>query len=241
MKVSVILPAAGTSSRFDNREKKQFVELDGRTVWQRTVELFCTREDVCQILMVINPDDNEMVRRRFAANLAFMNVQLVDGGKERCISVENALGKVCAEATHVAIHDAVRPCATPQQIDSVFQAALMHGAAILATPLVHTLKKEKGGGAIAETLPRNGLWLAQTPQVFAKEVIREAYRNRKEEFFPTDDSQMVETIGQSVQLVPCGLENLKITTADDLRLADCILKSRPKPKPRQFHPFADEM
>lgn len=241
MKTCVILPAAGTSTRFDNREKKQFIELDGRPVWQRTVELFCTREDVCQILLVINPDDNEMVRRRYGANLAFMNVQLVDGGKERCLSVENALGKVIEEATHVAIHDAVRPCVTTQQIDAVFQAALAHGAAILATPLVHTLKKDQGTGRTLETLPRKDLWLAQTPQVFAKNIIQAAYQGRKNDFFPTDDSQMVESTGLPVRLVTCGLENLKITTAEDLRLADCILKSRPKPKPKQFHPFADDL
>src|SRR5580704_18557115 len=91
---AVILPAAGQSSRFHDREKKPFANLDGRAVWLRSAELFVSRNDVCQCLIVISPADQELFRRRYGANLAFMNVQIVNGGAERFESVANALAQV---------------------------------------------------------------------------------------------------------------------------------------------------
>src|SRR6516225_7036978 len=118
-KFSVILPAAGQSSRFRDREKKPFANLDGRAVWLRSVELFVTRPDVVQCILVLSPADQETFRRRNAAHMAFMNVQIADGGAERFDSVANALKLVKAEADFVAIHDAVRPCLTSAQTDAV--------------------------------------------------------------------------------------------------------------------------
>src|SRR5947208_16910997 len=107
---AVILPAAGQSSRFRDKEKKVFANLDGRAVWLRTAEQFVTRDDVAQTLLVIDKDDEEMVRRRYTPNMAFMNIQLVHGGNERFESVANALAKLGPDADFVAIHDVVRPC-----------------------------------------------------------------------------------------------------------------------------------
>src|SRR5439155_22383190 len=91
---AVILPAAGQSSRFRDKEKKPFAQLDGRAVWLRSAELFITREDVCQCLIVVAQSDQEMFRRRYGANLAFMNVQIAEGGAERFESVANALAMI---------------------------------------------------------------------------------------------------------------------------------------------------
>ena len=90
-KFAVILPAAGQSSRFRDKEKKPFANLENRAVWLRTAEYFVARDDVCQTILVVNPEDQEMVRRRYGANLAFLNIQIVDGGAERFESVANAL------------------------------------------------------------------------------------------------------------------------------------------------------
>src|SRR6516165_249410 len=128
---AVILPAAGKSSRFRDREKKPFATLDGRAVWLRCAELFITRDDVCQCLIVVAPEDQETFRRRYGANLAFMNVQIAEGGPERFESVANALAKVKPEAEFVAIHDAARPCVTAELIDTVFTSAAKTGAAML--------------------------------------------------------------------------------------------------------------
>src|SRR6266404_5420647 len=128
-KFAVILPAAGQSSRFREKEKKPFAQLDGRAVWLRCAELFIARSDVCQCIMVVAKDDQEMFRRRYGANLAFMNVQIADGGAERFESVANALALVKPDVDFVAIHDAVRPCLTGEQVGAVFAKAVETGAA----------------------------------------------------------------------------------------------------------------
>jgi 2-C-methyl-D-erythritol 4-phosphate cytidylyltransferase len=241
-KISVILPAAGSSSRFRDKEKKPFAQLDGRAVWLRSAELFITRSDVIQCQVVVAAADQETFRRRFAANLAFMNVQIVDGGKTRAESVANALALVKEEAELVAVHDAVRPCVTNEQIDDVFAEAGHRGAAVLALPIVDTLKRAKPPQPIEATVPRDALWAVQTPQVFRKEWLKEAYANRgKLGGDVTDDAQLVEAAGHKVFIVEGASTNIKITTRADLALAEAILKSRPKPKPQgPQHPFAEE-
>src|SRR5207249_7108596 len=139
-KFAVILPAAGQSSRFRDKEKKPFTNLDGRAVWLRSAELFVTRDDVSQCLIVVAPGDQEMFRRRYGANLAFMNVQIANGGAERFESVESAPALVKPEVDFVAIHDAVRPCVTEALIDAVFAKAAQAGAALLALPVADTVK-----------------------------------------------------------------------------------------------------
>src|SRR5262249_29182294 len=134
-KFSVILPAAGQSTRFKDREKKPFATLDGRAVWLRSAELFVTRSDVCQCIVVVAKDDQETFRRRYGANLAFMNVQICDGGKERHDSIASALALVKDEAEFIAIHDSVRPCLTNELVDAVFAEAAAKGAALLALPI----------------------------------------------------------------------------------------------------------
>jgi len=192
---------------------------------------------------VIAPEDREKFLRRFTANLAFMNITVAEGGATRADSVANALQKVKDEADFVAIHDAVRPCVTPELIDAVFQAAQQHGAAILAVPVSDTVKKVGKNGRIEATLSREGLWLAQTPQVFRKDWLLTAYAQRHKIVGEvTDDAQLVEAAGYPVHVVEGSSANIKITTKSDLILAEAILKALPKPKvPGPLHPFADEM
>src|SRR5437899_12954988 len=102
-KFAVILPAAGQSSRFKDKEKKPFAQLDGRAVWLRSAELFITRNDVCQCIIVVAKGDQETFRRRYGANLAFMNVQIADGGTERFDSPASALSLVTPDADFLAI------------------------------------------------------------------------------------------------------------------------------------------
>jgi 2-C-methyl-D-erythritol 4-phosphate cytidylyltransferase len=239
---AVILPAAGKSSRFRDKEKKPFATLDGRAVWLRSAELFITRPDVVQCIIVVAKADQEVFRRRYGANLAFMNVQIADGGSERFESVANALALLKPEAEFVAIHDAVRPCLTEALITSVFNKAAEVGAAILAMPVSDTLKKVTGNHQVETTVPRQSLWLAQTPQVFRRSWLEEAYAKRSKLGKDlTDDAQIVEAAGHPVQVVEGTGTNIKITAKSDLHLADAILKSMPKPKPAgPAHPFAEE-
>jgi 2-C-methyl-D-erythritol 4-phosphate cytidylyltransferase len=239
---AVILPAAGKSSRFRDRDKKPFINLDGRAVWLRSAELFVSRDDVCQCLIVIAPDDQETFRTRYGANLAFMNVQVAPGGAERFDSVANALTMLNAEADFVAIHDAARPCLTGEMVTNVFQAAVKTGAALLGVPVGDTVKRANAQGVVEETVARQGLWLAQTPQVFRRDWLEAAYADRARHGKDiTDDAQLVEAAGHPVYLVTGSTQNIKITTREDLTLAEAILKARPKPRAaRPIHPFEDE-
>jgi 2-C-methyl-D-erythritol 4-phosphate cytidylyltransferase len=239
---AVILPAAGRSSRFRDKDKKPFVNLDGRAVWLRSAELFVARPDVSQCIIVVAPEDQELFRRRYQANLVFMNVDIVNGGAERFESVANALALLDPEAEFIAVHDAVRPCLTSELVNTVFAAAAKTGAALLAVPVADTLKRGDSQGKVETTLDRKGLWLAQTPQVFRRDWLVQAYADRARLGRDiTDDAQLVEAAGHPVYLVEGSPTNLKITTREDLALAEAVLKSRPKPKaPRPIHPFADD-
>jgi 2-C-methyl-D-erythritol 4-phosphate cytidylyltransferase len=238
---AVILPAAGKSTRFADREKKVFANLDGRPVWLRAAELFVTRDDVCQCLIVIAPEDQETFRRRFSANLAFLNIQIVDGGKERFDSVANALARLKPEAEFVAVHDAARPCLTGKLVDDVFVAATRTGGAMLALPVSDTVKRSDDQGRVQETVTRKGLWLAQTPQVFRRDWLEAAYVQRGKPGDVTDDAQLVEAAGHPVWLIQGAATNVKITTREDLVLAEAVLKARPKPKVAgPIHPFAED-
>lgn len=243
-KFAVILPAAGKSLRFTNaishRRKKVFVDLKGRPVWVRTAEQFTNRPDVVQTILVVAPDDLEWFKDKFRPNLAFMDIEVVTGGAERADSVMNGLAKVRADVDYVAVHDAARPMIVKQWIDKVFQAAEQHGAAILATPVSSTLKRVKGDDLIDETVSRSNLWAAQTPQVFRRELLLDAYA-RRGKLNATDEAQLVEQIGQPVKIVPGSELNLKITNQEDIRIAEHLLDALPKEKlPGFLHPFGDE-
>lgn len=240
-KFAVILPAAGKSSRFTfQKRKKTFVELKGRAVWLRAAELFANRDDVVQTIVVVSPDDLEWFKEKFAPNLAFMNFDIVVGGGERADSVRNGLARVRPEAEFVAVHDAARPLLVGEWIDRVFRAAEQTGAAILATRVTSTLKREKADGTIGETVSRSGLWAAQTPQVFRRDILLEAYA-KQGALQPTDEAQLVEQLGVPIALVEGSPLNIKITTNEDFRLAEVALDALPKAKTlRALHPFADE-
>ncbi len=240
---SVILPAAGRSTRFgDPKQKKIFAELDGRAVWLRAVEPFINRDDVAQTIVVIAPEDRELFERRYRASVAFMDIRVIDGGAERSDSVTRALEIVDPACEFIAIHDAARPCLTGEQVDAVFAAARTHGAALLAIPVAETVKRVGPDGFTSATIPRDGLYLAQTPQAFRRELLMRAYANRARlGNAVTDDTQLVEAIGHPCAVVEGSPLNLKITTAADLRLAAAVLQALPKPQREgPAHPFADE-
>ena len=239
-KFAVILPAAGKSSRFSKQRKKVFVELKGRPVWVRTAEQFVNREDVVQTIVVISPEDLEWFKDKYRPNLAFMDIEIVAGGAERADSVQNGLARVRADVDFVAVHDAARPLIVKEWIDQVFRAAEQFDAAILATPVTSTLKRVDNNQSIEETVSRANLWAAQTPQVFRRQLLLDAFAQRGN-YQPTDEAELVEQMGRTVKIVTGSPLNIKITTPDDFRIAEHLLDALPKEKlPGFFHPFADE-
>lgn len=240
-KFAVIIPAAGAGERFGGKVKKPFALLNERPVFVRSLELFINRDDVCQTLLAVSPDDYDVVREKFAANIMVMGFELVKGGAERFLSVRAALEQVSDEATHVAIHDAVRPCVTTRWIDDVFAAAVKSGAAMLACPLTGSIKRVTDGH-VAESVVRSGMYEAQTPQVFEKGLLRAAYAALAPDTKPTDDAEVVAKSGAKISVIETDRRNLKITVGSDLALAGTILKdlerqARPSGGPR--NPFEE--
>ncbi len=232
-KIAVILPAAGRGERFGGADKV-VAKLDGRPVFIRTIELFINRDDVCQTLLVVSPEILKTIKEKYAANLAFMGVQVAEGGQRRCDSVRAALEKVSQEAELIAVHDAVRPCVSSKLIDAVFAEATKCGAAIPGCPIVGTLKRVSESGVIDETVSRAQLFEAQTPQVFKRQWLLDAYADPvPPDADVTDDSQLVEQAGHAVSVVTADATNLKITTKADLTLANAILKARPAATPKK--------
>ena len=158
----VILAAAGQSSRFqDSNYKKPFAPLAGRPVWLHSAEKFTDRPDVKQVVVVVSPEDRAAFVEKFGASLAFMGITLAEGGTHRADSVRRGLEKLSPDIDMVAIHDAARPCLATAWIDRVFEVGAKTGAAILAIPVVGTLKRVNADRLITETVDRTGLWEAE--------------------------------------------------------------------------------
>lgn len=231
---AVVLAAAGSSTRFGGNIRKPLVKLDGREIFLRSIELFSQRDDVAQVILAAPEDEYDYYRERYGANLGFLGVKLVAGGADRCETVQKALAVVRDDLAFVAVHDAVRPLVSYDSIDRVFSEVQTCGAAILATPLQATLKRVSPAGQVEETLERDRVWLAQTPQVFRRELLTSAYAAIADK--PdlrrslTDDASVVEHAGHAVKVVKGNAGNLKITTQEDLPLAEAILKTLPKRK-----------
>lgn len=221
---ALILAAAGKSSRLgDARGKKPFLDLLGQPVWRRAIEPFLRRSDVSQIIVVVSADDRAWFESTFRGELQASDaIEVATGGAERVDSVASGLACLHDEIDYVAVHDAARPLVTGELIEAVFAAAIREGAAIPAIPVSSTVKRVQQS-KIVETEDRSELWLAQTPQVFRRDWLQQAFDQRAGHTF-TDEAQMIEAIGHQVTIVAGDAANLKITTADDLRIATALLR-----------------
>ena len=241
---SVIIPAAGKSSRFtdDYYKRKAFVPLENRAVWLHSAEKFLNRDDVKQLILVISSEDREAFQDTFGANVAILGIEVVDGGDSRGESVRNAVERVREDVDFVCVHDAARPCLAEVWIDRVFEAAVASGAATLGIEVTSTLKKVVGG-MVKETVSRESLWESQTPQVFGRQLLIDAFAAASAEQVAeaTDEAQLIEWQGGEVKMVTGSPLNRKITTRADLVFARQALKALPKPDllGRQTHPFQD--
>jgi 2-C-methyl-D-erythritol 4-phosphate cytidylyltransferase len=229
--VAAIICAAGPGRRFGGKRHKQFVDIAGRAAFLRSVELFSNREDVKQILLAIPQEDEEIVKIRYGANLTLFNVKLLIGGVTRFETVGKALQLLKDDIELVAIHDAARCCVTAKWVEDAIKTAAKTGAAILACPVTATLKEVKDG-VIVKNVDRNGLYEAQTPQVFEVKLLKQSREKIDKADIEkiTDDSQLVEALGHKVSIVETDSSNIKITYPADAAIAEAILKARPDPK-----------
>jgi len=260
LRIAVIIPAAGASSRWSPARSKLDEDLGGRPVLHRTVELFNTRDDVHAVI-VAGPHAEDAFAEfslRHADRLALLGASLCRGGRvHRYETVAAALEHVPADATHVAIHDAARPAASRQLIDRVFAAAARHPAVIPALPVADTIKRTAEAEAtsaevdpldaalglegelegeparvVTQTLDRAGLVAVQTPQVFEAGLLRRAYAQG--DLSSTDDAALVERLGEPVTVVDGDEHNIKLTRPKDLTIIRAILGFKP-PRERETH------
>ncbi len=221
--VAVIIVAAGSGSRVGGTELKQFRWVAGKPMLLHSVQAFMRRSDVGTVIVVLPP--------RYAGDPPPWLFQcdterllIAHGGKERADSVWNGLGDVPDEATVVLIHDAARPLATDAMIARVIDCARSGVGAIPALPVTDTLKRVDAGGRVTETVPRDGLYRAQTPQGFPKDMLMDAHRAaQREQIVATDDAALCERLGFPVQVVRGSEKAMKVTEEADFDRAGALV------------------
>jgi len=221
---TAIIVAAGEGRRAGG--DKQFRRIAGAPVVVHTLRRFEACASIARVVLVLPASDTA----RFFASLESYGlkkvVRIVAGGASRTESVWRGLQATSATAASiVAVHDGVRPLVLPTEIDSVVGAAHETGAAILAAPVIDTIKEVDGESRVVRTLPRSGLRRALTPQCFRHDLLRRAYeRAMAEGWEETDDSALVERLGVAVRIIEGSARNIKITTPDDFRIAEALLR-----------------
>jgi 2-C-methyl-D-erythritol 4-phosphate cytidylyltransferase len=227
--VTAILAAAGRGVRLGSR--KQLLEFNGKPLAAWSLETFAACPLVTDIVVVCEADEHEafvvLSRDRGCGKVR----AVVSGGARRQDSVYAGLRAAPAETSIAIVHDGARPFVTREQIEAVLAAAREGGAAILAVPEKETVKQAGEGGAVARTLPREALWHAQTPQAFEFGILMRAYAAAEQGgFVGTDCSMLVEAAGETaVRIVEGSYDNLKITTPEDLVIAEHLAQARRNP------------
>lgn len=220
--VSAIIAGAGLGKRMGGKVRKPLLTIEGRPILIYTLRNLVRVESIREVILVVNKQDLALVQKELGQDLTSLRVSdVIPGGPHRFDSVKLGLKHVSEEADLVLIHDAVRPFVPPELVEKVIARAAATGAAILATPVIDTVKKVSQG-RITGTVDRLNLWQAQTPQVFRREIIQAAYEVRHPDK-TSDDAQLVERTGRRVAIVAGSPKNFKITTPADLELAKGVL------------------
>jgi 2-C-methyl-D-erythritol 4-phosphate cytidylyltransferase len=223
--IGIVLVAGGRGTRFGGTLAKQFLPLAGTPILVWSATRLATLPDIGSFVVVAAPEEHDRCRTLLAP-LA-LPLRLADAGAERQHSVASGLAATDPHCDIVVVHDAARPLVEPAAIADCVTAARESGGAVLASPVADTVKRAEGDVA-AETVPREALWLAQTPQVFRADVLRRAHAEAaRAGFVGTDESALVERLGLPVRLVAGSHLNRKITTPDDLAWAEAIVAGFP--------------
>lgn len=225
MNIAIIV-AAGSGKRFGSSTPKQFLEIAGKPLLFYTLEKFEGCAAIDEYIVVLPSDEFINYFRKISENIKFPKLKTtITGGKTRAESVWNGLRQIDAETCEiVAVHDGVRPLVTSEEIANTINKAKETGAACLVAPVTDTIKRVKNG-KIVETIDRNILKRALTPQAFQFEIIKRAFENADLSETATDECFLVENAGYEISFVEGSSNNIKITHAEDLRPAEFLLKN----------------
>jgi len=228
MKVTAVIPAGGKGRRMDRREAKQYLLLNGLPLLVHTLRSFQEAVMISEMILVVPAGDVDRMHEELVGPFFLTKVRrIVAGGRERQDSVGNGLAVVTDDCELVVIHDAARPLVSPSLIDAAVRKAVREGAVTVGIPAGETIKECDEEGRVIGTLPRERLWITQTPQVFRRETIIAAHRKAREDnFYGTDDASLVERLGVTVRMLAGDPANIKVTTAKDLVWAEHLLAIR---------------
>jgi 2-C-methyl-D-erythritol 4-phosphate cytidylyltransferase len=233
--VIALIPAAGVGVRMGKQTPKPYLPVGGKPILAHTLEVFEGIKEIREVVLAVHPNDLDYCQERVIAEYGFKKVlRLVPGGKERQDTVYHALKSIQQEdeLEIILVHDGVRPFITAEQVRRVIQAARLHGAAVLGIPSQDTLKRVDSQGRVIQTLERRDIWQTQTPQAFQASLLWRAFVEAySRDFYGNDEASLVEALKAPVVVVPGSPFNLKITTPEDLQLAEALLPLfRPQPR-----------
>ena len=223
-KCVAVITAAGSGKRMGSDRKKQFIELFGKPVIAYTLEKFQNTDEIDDIVLVVSKDDIDFCRSEIVVKYGFSKVrEILAGGAERQESVYKGVMTAAELGEIILIHDGVRPFVKRDEIVKTVEAADEKGAAILAVKVKDSLRSFDG--TESKFVPRENMWLVQTPQSFRRDIIVNAHKKAAEDGFSgTDDAVLAERMGCNIYLVEGSYENIKITTPEDLVFSEAILK-----------------
>ncbi len=227
MKVEALIVAAGKGIRFGEGRKKQFQLLLGKPLLSHTLDKFESSPSIKSILLVVSQEDMTYCLDEVVEKYNYKKIsQIIPGGKHRQDSVKNGIDYLSKDTDIVVIHDGVRPFVTIEMIEESIQYGGRFGAVVFGVPVKDTVKMIDKDRIVVKTLDRESTWLIQTPQTFHVNIIRRAYQKAQEDgFLGTDDASLVERLGIKIHVLPGSNMNLKITTPEDLALADFFLRN----------------
>ncbi len=227
-KVTALIPAAGMGKRMGKAIAKQFLPLGDKPMLAHTLLAFQRASEVDEIIPILSQEDLEACLQEIIERYHITKVKtLVVGGKERQESVANGLHKLEKDASVVLVHDGVRPFVTSEMIKETVDHAKKGECVTVGVPIKDTIKEVNEKGMVRQTLERSRLWAIQTPQAFPVKTLKQAYEEAsRQRLYGTDDATLVERAGGAVKVIMGSYENIKITTPEDLLLAEEILKGR---------------
>ena len=228
MNITAIIPAGGSGRRMQSSEAKQYLLLRGIPLLVHTLRTFQDTSIIEDIVLVVPAADVDRIQSDIVDAFAMTKIRrVVAGGKERQDSVRNGLAVLSADCEIVLIHDAARPFVSPALIEKAVNGAVREGAVAVGVRARDTVKHCDGGGRVIDTLDREHIWMAQTPQVFRRAMIMAAHQKAQEDnFYGTDDAALVERMGIPVIMIDSNPDNIKITTTEDLAWAEYWLSTR---------------
>lgn len=221
MKVGVIIPAAGSGKRMGGA-RKPFLDLGGKSLLQHCLDVFLAIPDVHHIVVCVPETELQLCRTLFQHD----RVRLVAGGAQRADSVRAGLHALPADADIIVVHDAARPLLTRAMVNAVVDAARRGHSATIALQVTDTVHRVNGERMIVDTPDRAQFWRAQTPQAFPRRALEEAYARVPDVSAATDEAGLVAQAGFAVRVIPGDAANLKITTPEDVALAEAALQKR---------------